>query len=266
MSSFIYPKTTAKDLENATSKLVRFIKQEYKEGYDQLAEKEAKYSNRSDKAEIVCCVLAIIFLLLLFAVGIRVAYGNNADISFTWKWAEPWLWIACFGSLITAFIISFIVSAKNENISFCYLHEKRELLDNIADKLDSEIGGEFDTYIRDVLLSDKDSGYYIEGFFTSWVRTLDKLRKEENNYNDYVLTTEPEILRVQGLVNNLPYGPVMCFSCLSITEVQEVTKAPGVFDFSFIDKEFEEFKQKIDKFIDSCKQGNVKAALERPLP
>ncbi len=258
MSSFIFPKTTEKDLENATSKLVRFVKQEYKDGYEQLANEEDKYSNRSANAVTVCCVLAIVFLLLLFAVGLRADYLIRKSISLNWQGAEPWLWIAGFGLLITAFVISLIVDIKSENKAHHCWRKKRKFLDNLIDKLDSEIGGEFENYIKDVLLSDKDSGNYIRGFFTGWVRTLDKLRKDQNNYNDYVLTTEPQTLKVQGLVNNLPYGPVMYFSDLSITEVQEVTKSPGAFDFSFIDNKFEDFKQKIDKFINSCKQDDIK--------
>lgn len=266
MSSFIYPKTTEKDLENATSKLVRFVKQEYKEGYEQLANEEDKYSNRSANAVTVCSILAIVFLLLLCAVGFRVEFLTRKGISLHWQGVEPWLWTAGFGLLITAFVISLIVMIKSENKSnHCWL-KKNAFLDKITDKLNSEIGGEFETSIKEVLLSDKDSGYYIHLFFNSWVRTLDTLRKVQNNYNDYVLTTEPETLKVQGLVNNLPYGPVMYFSFLSITEVQEVTKSPGVLDFSFIDEKFEEFKQNIDKYIDSCKQDDIKAATERPLP
>ena len=266
MSSFVFPKTTEKDLENATSKLVRFVKQEYKEGYEQLAKEEDKYSDRSANAVTGCCILAIVFLFSLFAVGLRVDYLIRKGISLNWQGAEPWLWIAGFGLLITAFVVGLIVEIRSENKSNHYYIKKRKFLDNIIDKLNSEIGSEFETFIEGVLLSNKDSGNYIRDYFTSWVRTLDKLRKDQNNYNDYVLTTEPETLRVQGLVNNLPYGPVMSFSYLSITEVQEVTKSPGVFDFSFIDKEFGEFQQKIDKFIDSCKQDDIKAAVERPLP
>ena len=266
MSSFIFPKTTEKDLENATSKLVRFVKQEYKAGYEQLANEKDKYTNRSANAETVCCVLAIVFLFLICAVGLRVEYLTRKGVSLNWQGVEPWLWIAGSGLLVTAFVISLIVEIKSENKSNRCWIKKTVFLDKITEKLTSEIGGEFETYIRDVLLSDKDSGFYIQDFFTSWVRTLDKIRKDQNNYNDYALTTEPETLKVQGLVNNLPYGPVLCFSCLSVTEVQEITKSPDVLDFSFIDEKFEDFKQNIDKFIDKRKQDKIKAALEQPLP